>query len=135
MELITIKTFDNSFETHLLKTKLESEGINCYIFDENIVSMNPLFNNVIGGIKLKVNSKSIEKAKEILIELDNSKTTNNNGDVVSCPKCNSEDYYSGYKSMKGTKGIISICISFLFLIFPIYFKTVNKCKSCGHEFK
>jgi hypothetical protein len=26
---ITIKTFDNSFETHLLMTKIKSEGIIC----------------------------------------------------------------------------------------------------------
>jgi len=42
MKLVTLKTFDNSIEAHLLKVKLESEGIRCFIFDENIVSMNPI---------------------------------------------------------------------------------------------
>ncbi len=36
MELITIHRCETSVEAHLLKSKLESEGITCYIFDENI---------------------------------------------------------------------------------------------------
>lgn len=42
MKLITIKTFDNYFEANLLKSKLESENIVCYLFDETLVTLNPL---------------------------------------------------------------------------------------------
>lgn len=54
MELITLKTFDNSIEAHLMKSKLKSENIVCFLFDENIVGLNPVYNIAVGGIKLKV---------------------------------------------------------------------------------
>ena len=135
MSLITLKTFDNSFEAHLLKTTLESEGIQCFIFDENMVSINPLFNITVGGIKLKINNADLGKALEILEENEELKLTNENNEVIKCPKCDSEDIYLDFKSMKGLKGFFSLIVSFLFFLFPIYYKSLNKCKSCGHEFK
>ena len=135
MGLITIKTFDSSFDTHLLRSKIESEGINCFIFDENMVSLNPLYSITVGGIKLKINDVDLNKVKEIIERIDNSQLTNENEEVIRCPKCESEKLYNGFKSMKGTKGVISAIISFLFMVFPIYYSTVYKCKSCGNEFK
>ncbi len=135
LELITIKTFDNSIEAHLLKSKLESENIKCFLFDENIVCLNPLYNIAVGGIKLKINKSDIEKASQIINETEKSALTNDQGEVIKCPNCESEEVYSGFKSMKGTKGVISAITSFLFMAFPIYFRTVYKCKKCANEFK
>lgn len=135
MELITIKTFDNSIEAHLLKSKLESENIMCFLFDENIVGLNPLYNITVGGIKLKINRWDIEKATQIINETEKSAWINDLGDIIKCPNCESEEIYSGFKTMKGAKGVISAIISFLFMVFPIYFQTVYKCKKCGNEFK
>lgn len=134
MGLITIRTFDNSFEAHLLKCKLENEGIPCYIFDENTVSINPLYNITVGGIKLKINQADADKALEIINDVEEAKLTDDNNEVIKCPNCGSEEYYTGFKSMKGIKGFLSIIVSFLLVVFPIYYKTLNKCKSCGHEF-
>lgn len=135
MELVTVRTFDNSIQAHLLKSKLESEGITCYLFDENIVGLNPLYNITIGGIKLKINKFDMDKASLIIQEVDQSKLTNDQGESLKCPNCHSEEIYSGFKSMKGIKGILSVIISFLLVVFPIYLKTVKKCKECGYEFK
>lgn len=54
MKRVTIKTFDDAISAHLLRVKLESEDIPCFIRDEHIVTMNPLFNFAVGDIKLKV---------------------------------------------------------------------------------
>jgi hypothetical protein len=54
MDLVTVKTFDNPIDAHLLRIHLESEGIPCYIFDEEIVAIQPLFANAVGGIKVKI---------------------------------------------------------------------------------
>jgi len=133
--LITLKTFDSSVDAHLLRVQLESEGINCFIFDEHMITLNPLNNILLGVIKLKINDVDFNKAKEILEELDNIRPTDENGEVIRCPKCDSEDLYNGFKSMTGAKGIISTIISFFLVVYPIYYKTVYKCKSCGNEFK
>ncbi|PTM03401.1 MAG: hypothetical protein DA405_10495 [Bacteroidetes bacterium] len=53
MELVTLKTFDNLVEAHLIKSKLESDDLPCFLFDENIMALNPLYNLTVDGIKLK----------------------------------------------------------------------------------
>lgn len=135
MGLITLRTFDNSFEAHLLKTRLESENIQVYLFDENLVGLNPLYNVTVGGIKLKINENDIVKSRNIIEELDQIKLTNEQNEIITCPNCKSEDLIYGFKSMRGTKGVFSAILSIIFMVFPIYFKTVNKCKTCGTEFK
>ena len=134
MKWVTVKTFDNSIDAHLLKSKLESEEIICRLFDENMVSLNPLFNVTVGGIKLKIKEADIAKAKTILAELDKTPFTTEDNITLKCPECDSEDYYSNFKSMKGFKGILSAITAFLLMLFPIYYKSVYKCKDCGTEF-
>ena len=68
MELVTIRTFNNSIEAHLVKTRLESEGILSFLFDENMVSLNPFYNSALGGIKLKINKLDVQRVEEILSE-------------------------------------------------------------------
>jgi ssDNA-binding Zn-finger/Zn-ribbon topoisomerase 1 len=70
----------------------------------------------------------------IIEEMNQSKLKNDNDEIIKCPKCQSDQLIYGFKSMKGTKGILSGIISFILIIFPIYYNTVNKCKDCGHEF-
>ncbi|MNU79400.1 hypothetical protein D3C71_690140 [compost metagenome] len=134
MALITFKTFDNSIDAHILKIKLESEDITCFLFDENIVSVNPLYSNLVGGIKLKINEEDLEHAREILSELEQTPYTTEEEKVISCPNCESTNIESGYKSMKSVGAVISAIASFVFFIFPVYRKDVYKCKDCGTEF-
>lgn len=135
MPLITLKSFDNAMDAHMLKSKLESEGIVCYLFDEHTVTMYPLYNVTIGGIKLKINESDLELAREIYNSIQTTPFTNDQNELIKCPKCESTDLYSDFKSMKGVNGIISAFTSFFFLLFPIYYKSVYKCKKCGTEFK
>lgn len=132
--LITIKTFDNSIDAHLLKMKLENEGITCFLFDENIVSVNPLYNIAVGGIKLKIEEENIDKAREIIVRADKAVLTKNNGEIVACPNCKSTDFYLGFKSIKNLRGVLATLLAFLFMVFPFYYKNVFKCKQCGTEF-
>lgn len=134
MALITFKTFDNAIDAHILKIKLESEDITCFLFDENIVSVNPLYSNLVGGIKLKVNEEDLERAKEILSELEQTPYTTEDEQVIACPKCQSTHIESGYRSMKSVGAIISAIISLLLVIIPPYRKNVYKCLNCGAEF-
>lgn len=134
MEQVTVKIFDNAISARLLKARLESEEIDCFIQDEHMVTMNPLFNVALGGIKLKVWEKDVEKALEVINILENQPLTNDQNEDIQCPKCNSTQIYTDFKSMKGATGVLSAIISFMLLVFPIYFKRVKKCKICGTEF-
>lgn len=121
-------------EAHLMKTKLESEQITCYLFDENIVGLNPLFSVAVGGVKLKIRKDDIDMASLILNESENTTLKNEHGETVRCPRCLSDNLYYGFKSIMSSRGLLSIIASFLLLVYPFYFKTVKRCKSCGKEF-
>ncbi len=69
MKLVVIKTVFTTVEAHLIKSKLESEGIPCALFDENMVGLHPFYDVSTGGIKIKVHEKNQQKAVEILNEL------------------------------------------------------------------
>ena len=135
MSFITIKTFDNPIDAHLLRSKLESEGVRCFLFDENIVGLNPLYNVTVGGIKLKINEDDSDKVKAILAEIENSPFTDEYDEVISCPKCQSKDIIAGFKSMKGIRGIISAIVSFVLMVLPVYHDSVYRCRNCETEFK
>ena len=125
MELITIKTFDNSIDAHLLRIELENEGIECYIYDEHTVTVFPLYSNAVGGIKVKILKKDLELAKSILLSAIVT---------VICPKCASQNIILNYKSMKGFKGFLSAFTSLFTTTYPLHYKMVNKCRDCNHEF-
>src|SRR5690554_3755710 len=62
----TIKTFTHSTEIIILRSRLEAEGIECFLKDEYTVDANPFYSNAIGGVKLQVREKDVSKAMEIL---------------------------------------------------------------------
>jgi hypothetical protein len=50
------------------KTTLDSAGIECFLYDENLARMDWFVSNAIGGIKLVVAKNDAEEADKILIE-------------------------------------------------------------------
>ncbi|WP_417264684.1 DUF2007 domain-containing protein [Brumimicrobium sp.] len=135
MALVTIMTSDNGIDVHIMKGRLETDGIDCFVFDENIMTLNPLFNIAVGGVKLKVNEEDADKARAIIKELELQPLVDHNENVIQCPKCNSTNLYTNFKSMKGFFGFMSAIISLLLAVFPLHFKSVYKCKECDFEFK
>jgi hypothetical protein len=67
--LVTIQTFDNYIAAHIVKARLENRGIEAVLKDEQTITMNWLWNNALGGMKLQVLEKDVEAALKI-IEVD-----------------------------------------------------------------
>ncbi len=65
-QLVTIRTFDNYIAAHLAKERLEQQGIPAYLKDELTITMNWLWNNALGGIKLQVLETNVAKANAII---------------------------------------------------------------------
>jgi len=63
---ITVGTFLQSYEVHLAKTKLESEGIDVFLKDE--LSGQMYSAAAVFGIKLQVEEHNVETALHILKE-------------------------------------------------------------------
>ncbi len=65
-KLVTIATFTYHSELTVIKAKLESENIECFIQDEMTAQIYSFASNAIGGIKLQVKQSDAIRAIEIL---------------------------------------------------------------------
>lgn len=130
-----LRSFDNAMDAHLLKIALHDRGVESFIFDEMMMTLHPLLNGSLGGVKLKVRSSDLEKAQFILHELDNLPYTDEDNRVIRCPKCQSAKIRSGKRSTKGWLAWMSAILSLLLQIFPLYSKFVYQCVDCNNEFE
>lgn len=63
----TIMTsFTYPHEAYVIKSRLESDGIEVFLKDEYTVQVNNLYSNAIGGVKLLVKNSDFDRAYEIL---------------------------------------------------------------------
>jgi hypothetical protein len=65
IKLITVRTFSNSMDFEMVKSYLESFGIECIGQDEII---NRDYANVNGGVKLQVKAEQAEEAVKLLFD-------------------------------------------------------------------
>jgi Putative prokaryotic signal transducing protein len=66
MNFKKIASYDNFMVANMTLGMLEENGINCHLKDENIVTIDPLLNPAVGGIKLMVADVQYERALTIL---------------------------------------------------------------------
>ena len=133
MNLVTALTFDDSVSAHLVKTRLENEGIKCFIFDEHIDNVMPIYGQAVGGIRIKIKEEDVLKAKQLIEEWELRPFLNQSNETLTCTSCGAQELYAGFKSFKTSLGWLTLAISFLFMIYPFYSKTVYRCKNCGEE--
>jgi hypothetical protein len=66
MNYVLLGTYENYIDAHIVQGRLEEEGISCWLKDEHTLTINPLWNNALGYIKLMVPDTQYERALEIL---------------------------------------------------------------------
>lgn len=81
-----IAVFTYSSEAQIIKSRLEAEGIEVFLFDQFTVDTDPLVSNAIGGIKLKVWAHDEERALQIL-ETISEYSLDDEGLEIECPIC------------------------------------------------
>jgi hypothetical protein len=69
-ELVTIGNFWSPVEANIAKNHLEAEGIPAFIADEHVVAMHWGLTAALNGIKLQIRSSDLERAEEILSQLE-----------------------------------------------------------------
>jgi len=131
-KIVILQSFDNPVEANIVRAKLESFDIPCFLTDEHFTGLNPSFNPMTGGVKLRVFEKDVERAMAILQE-ENLIPVDEESDIV-CPVCNSADV--SLEKKRGTKFILaSLLISVGFMIYPFRLLKRYRCNQCGNEFK
>ncbi|MBK0403688.1 DUF2007 domain-containing protein [Adhaeribacter sp. BT258] len=67
-ELVTLLKYLMPMEAHILKGRLESEGVPAYVIGENFSNIYPFAAQLTGGVELKVAATHLERAQEILAD-------------------------------------------------------------------
>jgi len=65
-EYVTILSLPYPQQIYIIKARLESEGIECFIKDELTIQTDPFLSNALGGIKLQVKEENVKEALKIL---------------------------------------------------------------------
>ena len=73
---VVLRTYRDMPQAFVEKSVLEDAGIQCFLDDENVVRMDWLWSNAMGGIKLVVRKKDAEEAERLLSESPADETEN-----------------------------------------------------------
>jgi len=109
---------------------LEGAGIECYLFDENMVRLDWLWSNLLGGVKLVVRKKDVEQSERLLGQNVPEKFDLEGAgqyEQPRCPRCGSMDV-----SFEGLRKRVAGAGLFLGLPLTVKMKGWN-CNSCEHQ--
>ncbi len=128
MKAIRLLTCDNPVEAHLIKGRLQNEGIECFLTNENFTNLMPFYNDMLGsGVQIIVDEKDYHKAREILKDKFEPEDTK-----LICPNCGSKNI--GLRYGKGKLlTILKLFFSVLFFRTGGDLKPRYYCRDCGTE--
>jgi len=135
-KIITFESYYDPMLAHIIRSRLEANGIPCFIADENIVMGNPIYNQAMGGVKLKVFEKDVERCREILAsegdlhESDHFEIDDENNTYVVCPFCASTNV-SNITEGKDD-GLLSTIMN---LANPFHSQKNWHCHNCQQDFE
>ena len=130
--LIEVANYQYSSEAYLFKGKLESEGIEVFLQNENTINTDPLLSNALGGVKIFVNSEDLLKARHILDSIPEY-SVDDKGELLSCPNCSSQKV-NMVTTIKDVKSFMAFIYGLLTLSMPLFSKQKYKCENCNFEF-
>ena len=65
---VVLRTYRDITEAMVDRTALESAGIQCFLYDDNLIRLDWFVSNAIGGAKLVVSENDAADARKILDE-------------------------------------------------------------------
>ncbi|HKN61303.1 MAG TPA: hypothetical protein VJW93_09005 [Candidatus Acidoferrales bacterium] len=116
----------------LARSLLDSGGIHCFLFDENIVRLNWLWSNCVGGVKLRVKEEDANDADQFLNQPRPERfVVGGVGEYVQprCPACQSLDV--SFREL-----IKRAVYAYLLFSLPVPLtRPAWKCHSCGCQWE
>jgi hypothetical protein len=139
---IVYSSYYNPIEANIIKARLEDSGFSCFLADENVSTIQPLYNQAIGGVKLIVFERDVEAIHALLAE-DHSETVGEYADESIgieevnpsvCVNCGSKNVGYGMATDK-KYSLWATILAFLTFTTPIQANKCYHCYDCGHEFE
>lgn len=82
IQYIQIATFDNYLLANMTLGLLQDNFVHCHLKDEYIVTIDPLLNPAVGGIKLMVAEAQVSRARDLITEAEKNYLARK-----PCPHC------------------------------------------------
>ena len=121
-------------EAEAARSALEAAGIEAEVADENTISVDWLYSQAVGGVKVRVPEESLAEAAEVLANAAQDVEPGGDTEAAAterhCPRCGSREYYHViWRRLRAA----SLLFSFgFFLIAPVWLLLPKwKCDSCG----
>jgi len=136
-KIIVYRTFYNPIEANIIKTRLEDAEIPCFLTDENVATIQPLYNQAIGGVKLNVFEKDVEEinallADDLALEVPEMEAEQLE-EKIACENCGSTNVSYGIATKNKHSWWVAI-LSILLMVYPFKVNKCYHCYKCGHEF-
>lgn len=135
-QLVTIKTFTYPHEAYVIRGRLESEGIPTFLKDEMTVQVHNFYSNAVGGVKLQVVVKDVDKALQVLESTKEEQpeaVVFSKGEIEdndTCPFCHSENI----SRVKKANWLTLLPFLIVGFIFPVYRKSYT-CFECEKKWR
>jgi hypothetical protein len=140
-KIVTFESYYDPMLAHIVRTRLEANGISCFVADENTIgALNPIYTNTAGGVKLKVFERDIPRCREILAtegdlhEQDHHEIDDENNTYVVCPYCASTNV-SNIIAEKQEGRWSEVLDSIVNLVSPFHTQKNWHCNICKQDFE
>jgi len=139
-KIVTFESYYDPMLAHIVRTRLEANGIPCFIADESALAAHPIYNTAAGGVKLKVFERDVERCREILAtegdlhEQDHHEVDDENNTYVVCPFCGSTNI-SHIEPEKKAGQWSEVLDSIVNIVNPFHAPKNWHCNNCKQDFE
>jgi hypothetical protein len=130
-EWTTVSRADGVVEAELIRMRLEAGGVAAVVRDANMIRLDPILSNIMGGIRIDVPVAQEELAKEILGLSPGDHDIGASMAPRACPFCGGQDLL--YASRNHGKRLVTAILALLFAGAGVP-RGLNKelrCRECG----
>ena len=131
-DLVSVGNYPNSLSAESVRSCLEMEGVEAFVFDGEIANMNGLYIAALGGVKVMVAGADRERAEKIIDSMDLSVLDDVvdvedeiSPDGVHCERCHSKKVRTREIWKRGA-GSLKRALSRIFR-----HTRVTRCRDCG----
>lgn len=121
---VIIGTYPEATAAHLARVRLDAEGIEAWLVDENVASTYPFYTQVIGGVKLAVREEDALAAAGVIQGFDASEQARYQQNLHQCPMCGSKNV--GENAMR-----FGALLLLTLLTFGLYLTLFYRRRTCG----
>jgi hypothetical protein len=126
-DLVTVQAFSTGLDAHVACAVLQSAGLDASLRDEHVVSMQWLFSNAVGGVKLQVPADQVDLARDMLFRPASAdEAAGATAENDPCPRC------GGTRDTSVLWGRQPAVLTWLLMGVPLFpIRRRRMCAGCG----